>query len=192
MEQLRIYAFVFAPSLFLVKPPVGVEGFLAGVAAVGTLAEIVGAIGVAGGGGGALAVAGGGVAVAAGVAVGGAVIAAAAVVTLVAVMAKGAGGSDAQSSTPATTPYKRPSGATTPEQRASVQGKPCVDCGETAETQVADHKTPLVKEHYETGSIDTTRMRSVDAVQPQCPTCSARQGAEMSRYSREQRALLGK
>jgi hypothetical protein len=90
----------------------------------------------------------------------------------------------------ATVPYKRPSGATTPAQRASVQGKPCVDCGAVTPKQVADHKTPLVKEHYETGAIDTTRMRSVDAVQPQCPTCSARQGADMSRYSREQRRLL--
>ncbi|XWJ68823.1 RHS repeat-associated core domain-containing protein [Sorangium cellulosum] len=92
--------------------------------------------------------------------------------------------------TKATVPYKRPSGATTPAQRASVQGKPCVDCGALTSRQVADHKTPLVKEHYETGTIDKTRMRSVDAVQPQCPTCSARQGADMSRYSGEQRQLL--
>ncbi|AUX29367.1 uncharacterized protein SOCE836_014560 [Sorangium cellulosum] len=42
----------------------------------------------------------------------------------------------------------------------------------------------------ETGMIDKTRMRSVDAVQAQCPTCSARQGADMSRYSGEQRQLL--
>jgi hypothetical protein len=77
-----------------------------------------------------------------------------------------------------------------PAQRASVQGKPCVDCGAVTPKQVADHKTPLVKEHYETGTIDTTRMRSVDAVQPQCPTCSARQGADMSRYSREQQRLM--
>jgi hypothetical protein len=90
----------------------------------------------------------------------------------------------------ATTPYKRPSGATTPAQRASVQGKPCVDCGKTTSKQIADHKTPLVKEYYETGRINKTRMRSLDSVQPQCPTCSARQGAEMSRYSKEQKKLL--
>ena len=90
----------------------------------------------------------------------------------------------------ATTPYKRPSGATTPLQRASVQGKPCVDCGEVTSKQVADHKTPLVQEHYENGTIDKTQMKSIDAVQPQCPTCSARQGAEMSRYSREQKRQL--
>ncbi|WP_437784541.1 RHS repeat-associated core domain-containing protein [Sorangium sp. So ce1097] len=92
--------------------------------------------------------------------------------------------------TKATVRYKRPSGATTPAQRASVQGKPCVDCGAVTPRQVADHKTPLVKEHYETGTVDKTRMRSVDAVQPQCPTCSARQGADMSRYSGGQRRLL--
>ena len=92
----------------------------------------------------------------------------------------------------ATTPYKRPSSATTPEQRASVQGKPCVDCGRTAPRMNADHKTPLVKEHYETGKVDTTRMRQANAVQSQCPTCSSRQGAELSRYSREQRKRLEK
>ena len=56
---------------------------------------------------------------------------------------------------------------------------------------VADHKKPLVKEYYETGTIDKKKMRSVDAVQPQCPTCSAKQGADMSRYSKEQKKALG-
>ncbi|WP_275667741.1 RHS repeat-associated core domain-containing protein, partial [Fastidiosibacter lacustris] len=87
--------------------------------------------------------------------------------------------------------YKRPPGATTVEQRASIQGKPCVDCGAVTPKQVADHKNPLVKEYYETGTIDTTWMRSVDAVQPQCPTCSARQGADMSRYSQQMKKELG-
>jgi RHS repeat-associated protein len=87
--------------------------------------------------------------------------------------------------------YKRPSGATTEAQRASVQGKPCVTCGETKPKMVADHKTPLVKEHYQTGTIDKKKMTSTEAVQPQCPTCSARQGAEMSRYSKEQKKLNG-
>lgn len=90
----------------------------------------------------------------------------------------------------AVTPYKRPSGATTPAQRASVQGKPCVKCGDTTPVQRAGHKEALVKEHYEKGSIDTTRMRSNDAVQPECPTCSNREGADMSRYSREMRRRL--
>jgi hypothetical protein len=40
----------------------------------------------------------------------------------------------------AKTPYKRPSGATTSEQRAAVQGKPCVKCGEAAPKMVAGHK----------------------------------------------------
>lgn len=99
-------------------------------------------------------------------------------------------GDTAKNAPEITKAYKRPSGATTVEQRASVQGKPCVDCGAITPKQVADHKTPLVKEYYETGTIDTTRMRNVDAVQPQCPTCSARQGAEMSRYSQQMKKDL--
>ena len=87
--------------------------------------------------------------------------------------------------------YKRPSGATTKAQRDSVQGKPCVDCGATTPKQYADHKDPLVKEYYRTGTIDKTRMRDVDSVQPQCPTCSNKQGAEMSRFSRQQKKDLG-
>lgn len=90
----------------------------------------------------------------------------------------------------ATTLYKRPSGATTPAQRASVQGKPCVRCGTTTPTQRAGHKEALVKEHYETGSIDKSRMRSKDAIQPECPRCSNQEGAAMSRYSREMRTRL--
>jgi hypothetical protein len=90
----------------------------------------------------------------------------------------------------ATTPYVRPSNATTPAQRASVQGKPCVKCGDTTPTQRAGHKEALVKEHYEKGSIDRERMRSTDAVQPERPTCSNREGADMSRYSREMRRRL--
>lgn len=91
----------------------------------------------------------------------------------------------------ATVPYKRPSGATTAAQRESVQGKPCVKCGATTDRQVAGHKEALVKEHYETGTIDKQRMRSNDAVQPECLTCSAREGAEMSRYSRQMKKELG-
>jgi hypothetical protein len=53
-----------------------------------------------------------------------------------------------------------------------------------ASTQVADHITPLVMEWYETGGIDAEFMRSLEAVQPQCPACSAVQGAQMSQYSR--------
>ena len=86
--------------------------------------------------------------------------------------------------------YKRPNNATTAAQRRSVQGKPCVDCKATGQKNVADHKYPLVKEHYETGTIDTKQMRSVDAVQPQCPSCSSKQGAEMSKYSREMKKII--
>lgn len=82
-------------------------------------------------------------------------------------------------------PYSRPSNATTPAQRASVQGQPCVKCGAESSRQVAGHKTALVREYHQTGTIDKAKMRSTDAVQPECRTCSAREGAEMSRYSRE-------
>ncbi|WNO10387.1 RHS repeat-associated core domain-containing protein [Teredinibacter sp. KSP-S5-2] len=90
-----------------------------------------------------------------------------------------------------TKPYKRPSGATTKAQRESVQGKPCVDCGARTPKQYADHKEPLVKEYYRTGAIDKTRMRDIDSVQPQCPTCSNKQGGELSKYSKEQKKDLG-
>lgn len=92
----------------------------------------------------------------------------------------------------ATQPYKRPPNATTRTQRAAMQGKPCVDCGRKAPKMYADHKRPLVKEHYETGRINKRRMRQVSSVQPQCPECSNRQGAKLSRYAREQRNRLKK
>jgi len=56
----------------------------------------------------------------------------------------------------------------------------------------ADHKTPLVKEHYETGGIDRGKMRSVEAVQPQCPNCSNGQGGDLSKYGREMKGKLTK
>lgn len=89
------------------------------------------------------------------------------------------------------TAYKRPSNATTKAQRESVQGKPCVDCGSTTGKRVADHKKPLVKEYYETGKIDKDKMRDVESVQPQCTTCSAKQGAEMSQFSKEMKKQHG-
>jgi len=88
-------------------------------------------------------------------------------------------------------PYERPAGATTSAQRASVQGKPCVVCGDTAATQVADHIEPLVKQWYSKGGIDTAAMRALDAVQPMCPTCSASQGGGLSWYSRNQKEIWG-
>ena len=87
--------------------------------------------------------------------------------------------------------YKRPSGSTTAAQRQSVQGKPCVKCGSETPRQVAGHNKALVEEYYETGRIDKDRMRSIDAVRPECPTCSAKEGAEMSQYSRRMREEFG-
>ncbi|HFC8523342.1 TPA: polymorphic toxin-type HINT domain-containing protein [Neisseria subflava] len=87
-------------------------------------------------------------------------------------------------------PYKRPNNATTKAQRESVQGKPCVECGKLAEKMIADHKNPLVVEYYETGTIDKSKMRAIESVQPQCPTCSAKQGGRLSQYSKEQKRKL--
>lgn len=87
--------------------------------------------------------------------------------------------------------YKRPSGATTPAQRAAVQGNPCVKCGVTAGRMVAGHKKALVVEHYETGTIDRAQMRSVEAVQSECPTCSAREGGLMAQFSRRMKQVFG-
>ncbi len=86
--------------------------------------------------------------------------------------------------------YKRPNNATTNAQRNSVQGKPCVDCGQTTTPMVADHKTPLVVEHYTTGAIDKVKMKSLDAVQPQCTTCSYRQAGQMSNYSKKMKTII--
>jgi RHS repeat-associated protein len=104
------------------------------------------------------------------------------------VVAKEAGGI---AETAITAPYKRPSNATTSLQREFVQGKPCVKCGDETSKQVAGHKKALVEEYYETGAIDKARMRSVDSIQAECPSCSAREGADMSRYSREMKAEHG-
>jgi RHS repeat-associated protein len=86
--------------------------------------------------------------------------------------------------------YKRPNNATTQAQRAFVQNKPCITCNVNAPKMYADHKTPLVMEHYQTGTIDKVKMRSLEAVQPQCPTCSSKQGADMSRYSKEMKQKI--
>jgi len=89
-------------------------------------------------------------------------------------------------------PYKRPSGSVTNAQRASVQGKPCVTCGNNdGGKRIADHKDPLVKEYYETGKIDKAKMRDVNSVQPQCTRCSAQQGAIMAKYSKEKKIEHG-
>lgn len=88
--------------------------------------------------------------------------------------------------------YKRPSGAgPTKAQREAVQGQPCVDCGRVTPRQVADHKDPLVVEHYRTGGVDTAKQSGVDAVQPHCPTCSSSQGGQLSAFSRRMNKILG-
>lgn len=84
----------------------------------------------------------------------------------------------------ATAPYVRPSGATTPAQRASVQGKPCSVCGESAPRMNAGHKEALVKEYYRTGTINRANMRSPSSVRPECPHCSNVEGGHLSHYSR--------
>jgi RHS repeat-associated protein len=90
---------------------------------------------------------------------------------------------------PLKSPYKRPAGATTPEQRLAQQGLPCATCLNRAPKMIANHTTPLVKEYYATGRIDLAKARSVGAVGPHCPGCSAREGAELSRFSQEMRNL---
>jgi hypothetical protein len=52
-------------------------------------------------------------------------------------------------------------------------------------TSSGGHKEALVEECHETGAIDKQKMHDVRSVKPECPACSAKEGAEMSRYSRE-------
>ncbi len=94
-----------------------------------------------------------------------------------------------------TAPYKRPSNATTPSMRKYVNevGKEsgCVKCGNKADKYFAGHKKALVEEYYETGTIDKTKMRSNNAIQPECTTCSSQEGAVMSRYSKQKKKEHG-
>ena len=90
-----------------------------------------------------------------------------------------------------TRPYSRPPNATTPKQRAARQGEPCTNCGTIAPKMYANHIDPLVVEYYRNGTIDTAKMRSPDAVNAQCPTCSARQGGFLSNFSKAMRRQLG-
>jgi hypothetical protein len=90
-----------------------------------------------------------------------------------------------------TKPYSRPPRATIRQQRVSVQGQPCVNCGVVHPRMYANHIEPLVQEYYRTGTIDTARMRSLNAVNAQCPTCSARQGGYMANFSKYMKDLLG-
>lgn len=87
----------------------------------------------------------------------------------------------------ATTPYRRPANATNVRQRraANAPGSTCVTCGTTQGPFVADHIHPLSVEHLTTGTIDLQQMRSVQAVQPQCHTCSNSQGGTLRATTRE-------
>jgi YD repeat-containing protein len=58
--------------------------------------------------------------------------------------------------------------------------------------EIAEMNSPLVKEYYQTDTIEKAHMRSVDAVNSHCATCSNLSGAELSRYSRRMKAKLGK
>ncbi|MGY4495844.1 two-partner secretion domain-containing protein [Pseudomonas sp. TE3610] len=91
-----------------------------------------------------------------------------------------------------TSPYVRPQGAgPNSAQRASVQGLPCVDCGAVSSNQVADHIDPLVVQYYRDGAVDVAAQKSVEAVQPHCPACSAAQGGQLSAFSRAMKKYLG-
>jgi len=100
--------------------------------------------------------------------------------------ARKSGVPDSNFTTSVTEKYVRPRGAgPTADQKAAVQGKPCVDCGAVTERQVADHKVPLVVEHYTTGKIDVAKQSSIDAVQPHCPACSSIQGGQLGALSKK-------
>jgi RHS repeat-associated protein len=86
-------------------------------------------------------------------------------------------------------PYSRPAGATTPAQRASVQGFPCPDCGATG-NMVANHINPLVVQYYTQGSLNQGEYTSLEAVGPQCPSCSASQGGVLSNWSQQVNSLI--
>jgi hypothetical protein len=90
-----------------------------------------------------------------------------------------------------TKPYSRPPNATIRRQRVSVQGQPCVTCGVVHPKMYANHIEPLVQQYYRTGTIDTAQMQSLNAVNAQCPTCSARQGGFMANFSKFMKDLLG-
>jgi hypothetical protein len=97
------------------------------------------------------------------------------------------------STTPATEPYKRPSGATTNEQRANAQKSPCSNCGKHEPGKMrANHKKALVQEHYETGTVDKKKMRSPGATNSHCDKCSASQGGRASAYSKEMKKKIKK
>jgi RHS repeat-associated protein len=101
-----------------------------------------------------------------------------------------AGGQSTPANPGPNAPYKRPNNATTKEQRDSVQGKPCSTCGATGQKNVANHIDPLVEQHYR-GGIDPAKMHDPNAVNAQCPTCSAQQGGLLRTFSQAMKKLFG-
>jgi RHS repeat-associated protein len=97
---------------------------------------------------------------------------------------------DASDATSSGQPYKRPTNATTPEQRTAVQDQPCATCGATGQKNNADHIDPLVEQHYRNGSVDQQQMRSPEAVRPQCQSCSNKQGGYLSGFSKAMKKLF--
>lgn len=88
-------------------------------------------------------------------------------------------------------PYKRSNKAGPfKDMKDDAQGKPCVDCGTITKKQVADHIDPLVVEYYRTGKNDFKKQGSVDAVQAHCPSCSRKQGGQLSQFSRRMKKEL--
>lgn len=87
----------------------------------------------------------------------------------------------------ATAPYRRPANATTVPQRRSVNqsGSTCVTCGTSQGPFVADHIQPISIEYLTTGGIDRQHMLSLQAVQPQCRTCSNAQGGTLRTITRD-------
>ncbi len=89
-------------------------------------------------------------------------------------------------------PYKRPNNATTEAQRKAVNqpNAKCATCGTTQGPFVADHKTPLAIEHITTGTVDKKKMRSLNATQPQCNSCSLDQSVKVRAASKAANKII--
>jgi uncharacterized Zn-binding protein involved in type VI secretion len=79
-------------------------------------------------------------------------------------------------------------GAPTKEQRDSVQGKKCWNCGKTSKRMIADHQPPCLIKYYSGGCHDAAKMKEwatdKKSVVPHCRRCSPKQGGALSGYSR--------
>ena len=88
------------------------------------------------------------------------------------------------------------SGSSALAARQTGEGKPCPTCGKTqiSGTKTApspQHEPPLVKHYYEQGGHSMTNAERAKYAREsingtQCLTCQRKEGASMSRYSREQ------